>query len=151
MAEQAQEEAERKLVKLNRIQREAARVLELAITELEAWETSFDMFKKRYDKLKCDETETVRGNIAGQSYDSQTDNQTLSQMSLVKPAITTTMKSMSFIDEATQICDPVIIAGPSRVKTSLAKASTSGKLYNHAIKTTNFPGQSLSFGLNLTI
>ena len=99
VAEQAREEAERKLAEQNRIQREAARELESAITEMEVCKTSSDILEKGYDKLKCDVPETVPGNIAGPSYNSQNDNQanisdvtapvvqTLSQMSLVGPAI----------------------------------------------------------------
>ena len=161
VAEQAREEAERKLAEQNRIQREAARELELAITEMEVWETSSDILEKGYDKLKCDVPETVPGNTAGPSYNSRNDNQanisdgtalvvqTLSQMSLVGPAIATTIKSTNLVT-ATQKCDPVPIAGPSSVITTFAEASTSGNLYNPAIKTRHFPGQSPSFGLDLT-
>ena len=44
LAEQ-QRETERKLAEQNRIQREAARELELAITEMEVWETSSDILE----------------------------------------------------------------------------------------------------------
>ena len=151
MAEQAREEAERKLAEQNRIQREAARELELAKTEMEVWETSSDILEKGYDKLKCDVPETVPGNTAGPSYNSQNDNQqtnisdvtapvvqTLSQMSLVGPAIATTIKSTNLVT-TTQKCNPVPIAGPSSVITTFAEASTSGELYNPAIKTRHFP------------
>ena len=161
MAEQ-QRETERKLAEQNRIQREAARELELAITEMEVWETSSDILEKRYDKLKCDVPETVPDNTAGPSYNSQNDNQanindatapvvqTLSQTSLVGPAIATTIKSTNLVNATTQKCNPVPIAGPSSVITTFAEASTSGNLYNPAIKTRHFPGQSQSFGLDLT-
>ena len=115
MAEQAREEAERKLAEQQRenernlaeqncIQQEAARELELVITEMKAWVTSFDILEKRYDKLKCAVPETVPGNIAGLSYNSQTTNhanisnvttpvvQTLSQMIPVGPAVATSTK-----------------------------------------------------------
>ena len=81
-AERQQREAERKLAEQNRIQREAARELELAITEIEVWETFSDILEKRYDKLKCDVPETVPGNTAGPSYNSQND----------KNLVTTTQK-----------------------------------------------------------
>ena len=74
LAEQ-QGETERKLAEQNRIQREAARELELAITEMEVWETSSDILEKRYDKLKCDVPEIVPVDTAGPSYNSQNDNQ----------------------------------------------------------------------------
>ena len=76
--------------------------------------------------------------------------QTLSQMSLVGPAVTTTIKSTILVNAITQICNPVSIAGSSSVVTTFAEASTSDNLYNPAIKTTHFPGQSPSFGLDLT-
>ena len=75
MAEQAREEAESKLAEQNRMQRKAARELELAITEMEAWKTSSDILEKRYVELKCDVPETVPINIVGPSYNSQTDIQ----------------------------------------------------------------------------
>ena len=109
LAEQ-QRETERKLAEQNRIQREAARELELAITEMEVWETSSDILEKRYDKLKCDVPETVPGDTAGPSYTSQNDNQAnisdatapvvqaLSQTSVVGPAIATTIKSTNLVN-----------------------------------------------------
>ena len=106
--------------------------------------------EKRYDKLKCDVTETVPGNIAGSSYNSQTDNQTLSQMSLIGPIVITTIKSTNLICATTQICNSVPIAGPSSVVTTFAEASTSGNLNNPAITTAYFPDQSSSFSLDLT-
>ena len=149
LAEQ-QRETERKLAEQNRIQREAARELELAIIEMEVWETSSDILEKRYDKLKCDVPETVPGNTAGPSYNSQNDNQanisdatapvvqTLSQTSLVGPAVATTIKSTNLVNATTQKYNPVPIAGPSSV------------IANPAIKTRHFPGQSPSLGLDLT-
>ena len=112
--------------------------------------------------LKCDVPETVPGDTAGPSYNSQNDNQanisdatalvvqTLSQTSLVGPAVATTIKSTTLVNATTQKYNPVPIAGRSSVITTFAEASTSGNLYNPAIKTRHFPSQSLSFGLDLT-
>ena len=105
--------------------------------------------EKRYDKLKCDVIENVPGNFAGRSYNSQTDNQTLSQMSLIGPIVITTIKSTNLIYATTQICNPVPITGPFSVVTTFAEASTSGNLNNPAFKTAYFPVQSSSFGLDL--
>ena len=101
---------------------------------MEVWETSSDILEKSYNKLKCDVPETVPGSTAGPSCNSQNDNQanisdvtapvvqTLSQMSLVGPAIATTIKSTSLVT-TTQKCNPVPIAGPSSAITSFAEAS----------------------------